>query len=221
MQCKALTGRNSAALGGREWLGPGRIEGVGGQRLGGSTAGDAGEGTQLLRQRLQCAQSLAEGLLRRQALVPLGRHILPLRHHLLEQILPAHAPMLFACTTLQPALISTASRLIAQKSDTEIRSKSTDSARRGVLGRPVQVLYEVLLEASLHSQHQEMHEGLGNSILQENPQHMTAKSLANIQCQNFTKTCRKKVEPGGLRARCRSSIPPAGASPPPGPPPAL
>lgn len=79
MQKMRLTRGDCAALGDWGRLGPG--EGLGG--------GAAGKGGQLLRQGFQRSQGLTEGLLRPQALVPLGRHILALRHHVLEQILPA------------------------------------------------------------------------------------------------------------------------------------
>lgn len=80
-----LTRQGSAALGNWSWLGPGGC--ICGQRLRDCAAG---EGSQLLWQRFQGGQGLTEGLLRAQALVPLRCYILALRHHVLEQVLPAN-----------------------------------------------------------------------------------------------------------------------------------
>ena len=49
------------------------------------------EGGELLREGFERSQRITEGSLRSQAAGTLGRHILALRHHLLEKILPEHA----------------------------------------------------------------------------------------------------------------------------------
>ncbi len=48
-----------------------------------------GERGELLGERLERGERLGEGGLRRQAARALGRHVLALAHHLLEQVLPA------------------------------------------------------------------------------------------------------------------------------------